>query len=63
MAASATNTSREIGAVAGASILGASVFSHLNATLTSHMVALKVPAAKKAAISASSRRSSRSSRR
>jgi EmrB/QacA subfamily drug resistance transporter len=47
MAASAANTSREIGAVAGASILGALVFSRLNATLSSNIAALKVPAADK----------------
>jgi EmrB/QacA subfamily drug resistance transporter len=50
MAASAANTSREIGAVAGASILGALVFSQLNATLTSHINALHETAANKAAI-------------
>ena len=50
MAASATNTSREIGAVAGASILGALVFSQLSSTLNSHIDALQVSAADKAAI-------------
>ena len=50
MAASATNTSREIGAVAGASILGALVFSRLTATLNSHIAALHVSAANKTAI-------------
>jgi EmrB/QacA subfamily drug resistance transporter len=50
MAASAVNTSREIGAVAGASILGALVFSQLNATLNSHINALHVSADNKAAI-------------
>ena len=50
MAASSANTSREIGAVAGASILGALVFSRLNATLTSHIDALHVSAANKTAI-------------
>jgi EmrB/QacA subfamily drug resistance transporter len=50
MAASAANTSREIGAVAGASILGALVFSRLSATLNSHIAALSVPASDKAAI-------------
>ena len=52
MAASAANTSREIGAVAGASILGALVFSQLNSTLNSHINALHVSAANKAAIMA-----------
>jgi DHA2 family methylenomycin A resistance protein-like MFS transporter len=50
MAASAANTSREIGAVAGASILGALVFSQLNSMLTSHINALHVSAANKTAI-------------
>jgi EmrB/QacA subfamily drug resistance transporter len=50
MAASAANTSREIGAVAGASILGAVVFSRLSSTLDSHINALHVSAANKAAI-------------
>jgi hypothetical protein len=52
MAASAANTSREIGAVAGASILGALVFSRLNSTLSSHIDALHVSAANKTAIEA-----------
>jgi EmrB/QacA subfamily drug resistance transporter len=52
MAASAANTSREIGAVAGASILGALVFSQLNSTLNSHINALHVSAADKTAIMA-----------
>jgi EmrB/QacA subfamily drug resistance transporter len=52
MAASAANTSREIGAVAGASILGALVFSQLNSTLTSHINALHETAANKEAIMA-----------
>ena len=52
MAASAANTSREIGAVAGASILGALVFSQLNATLNSHINDLHVSAANKTAIMA-----------
>jgi len=50
MAASATNTSREIGAVTGAAILGALVFSQLNASLTSHLLALNVPAGEKTLI-------------
>jgi MFS family permease len=50
MAASAANTSREIGAVAGASILGALVFSRLNATLTSHIEALNLPGTDKSAV-------------
>jgi EmrB/QacA subfamily drug resistance transporter len=52
MAASAANTSREIGAVAGASILGAIVFSQLSSTLNSHINALHVSAADKTAIMA-----------
>jgi EmrB/QacA subfamily drug resistance transporter len=52
MAASAANTSREIGAVAGASILGALVFSQLSSTLNSHIAALNVSASDKAAIMA-----------
>jgi predicted MFS family arabinose efflux permease len=52
MAASAVNTSREVGAVAGVSVLGALVFSRLNATLSSHLAALNVPAGDKAAIMA-----------
>src|SRR5262249_46736724 len=52
MAASAANTSREIGAVAGASILGAIVFSQLSSTLDSHINARQVPAADKTAIMA-----------
>jgi EmrB/QacA subfamily drug resistance transporter len=43
MAASATNTSREIGAVTGIAILGALVFSQLNASLTTHLQQLGVP--------------------
>jgi EmrB/QacA subfamily drug resistance transporter len=50
MAASATNTSREIGAVTGVAVLGALVFSQLNASLTSHLLALNVPAAEKTLI-------------
>ena len=50
MAASAANTSREIGAVAGASILGALVFSQLSASLNSHIEALNVSASDKTAI-------------
>ena len=50
MAASAANTSREIGAVAGASILGALVFSTLNARLTGQINALSIPASQKAQI-------------
>src|SRR5580692_5997903 len=52
MAASTANTSREIGAVAGTSILGALVFSQLSSTLNSHIDALHVSAANKAAIMA-----------
>src|SRR3984957_3602380 len=50
MAASAANTSREIGAVFGTSILGALVFSRLNSTLTSHIDALSVSASDKKTI-------------
>jgi EmrB/QacA subfamily drug resistance transporter len=50
MAASAANTSREIGAVAGASILGALVFSTLNGRLTAQIDALSIPASQKAQI-------------
>jgi EmrB/QacA subfamily drug resistance transporter len=50
MAASAANTSREIGAVAGAAVLGALVFSRLSATLNSHIAALHVPASDKTTI-------------
>jgi EmrB/QacA subfamily drug resistance transporter len=52
MAASTANTSREIGAVAGTSILGALVFSQLSSTLNSHIDALPVSAANKTAIMA-----------
>lgn len=52
MAASAANTSREIGAVAGASILGSLIFSTLNSSLNRHIDALHVSAANKAAITA-----------
>ncbi|MGH2930739.1 MAG: MFS transporter, partial [Solirubrobacteraceae bacterium] len=52
MAASTANTSREIGAVAGTSILGALVFSQLSSTLNSHIDALHVSAANKDAIRA-----------
>jgi EmrB/QacA subfamily drug resistance transporter len=50
MAASAANTSREIGAVAGASVLGALIFSQLSSTLDSHINSLHVSAADKTAI-------------
>ena len=43
MAASVANTSREIGAVTGVAILGALVFSRLNASLTTHLEQLGVP--------------------
>ena len=45
MAASATNTSREIGAVTGVAILGSLVYSQLHASLTAQMNHLGVPAA------------------
>jgi hypothetical protein len=44
MAASATNTSREIGAVTGVAILGSLMFSRINASLTTQMNQLHVPA-------------------
>jgi hypothetical protein len=50
MAASATNTSREIGAVTGVAILGALVFSQLNSSLTTHLEQLNVPASEKSQI-------------
>ena len=43
MAASAANTSREIGAVLGTSVLGALVFSQLNANLTVELQKNNVP--------------------
>jgi EmrB/QacA subfamily drug resistance transporter len=43
MAASATNTSREIGAVAGVAILGSLVYSQLHASLVTQMNHLGVP--------------------
>jgi EmrB/QacA subfamily drug resistance transporter len=50
MAASAANTSREIGAVAGASILGSLVFSTLNSRLNSQIAALPITASERAQI-------------
>jgi DHA2 family multidrug resistance protein-like MFS transporter len=50
MAASVTNTSREIGAVTGVAILGSLVFSLLNSSLTTHLNQLTVPASEKAEI-------------
>src|ERR1035438_3812413 len=44
MAASATNTSRELGAVFGVAVLGALVNAHLTAGLTGRLHALKIPA-------------------
>ena len=43
MAASATNTSREIGAVTGVAILGSLMFSQVNASLATQMNQLHVP--------------------
>jgi EmrB/QacA subfamily drug resistance transporter len=43
MAASATNTSREIGAVAGVAVLGSLVYSQLHASLVTQMNHLGVP--------------------
>ena len=45
MAASATNTSREIGAVTGVSVLGALVYGQLNSSIASRLHALGLPAA------------------
>jgi EmrB/QacA subfamily drug resistance transporter len=45
MAASATNTSREVGAVAGVVVLGALVSAHLKAALIIKMTELHMPAA------------------
>jgi EmrB/QacA subfamily drug resistance transporter len=45
MAASATNTSREIGAVTGVSVLGALVYGQLNSSIASQLHALGLPAA------------------
>jgi EmrB/QacA subfamily drug resistance transporter len=50
MAASATNTSREVGAVTGVAVLGALVFSQLNSSLTANLQALNVPVGEKVAI-------------
>ena len=44
MAASATNTSREIGAVTGVAILGSLVYSQLHASLVTQMNHLGIPA-------------------
>ena len=43
MAASATNTSREIGTVCGVAILGSLMFSQIFANLTTQMIRLHVP--------------------
>jgi MFS family permease len=43
MAASATNTSRELGAVFGVAVLGALVNAHLNGDLTHRLHVLKIP--------------------
>jgi predicted MFS family arabinose efflux permease len=45
MAASATNTSREIGAVTGVSVLGALVYGQLNSSIARQLHALGLPAA------------------
>jgi len=50
MAASAANTSREIGAVTGVAVLGAIVFSQVNSSLSSGLVRLGVPVAYKTLI-------------
>jgi EmrB/QacA subfamily drug resistance transporter len=50
MAASAANTSREIGAVLGVAVLGALVFARLSSSLTANLQQLRVPAAEKSEI-------------
>jgi EmrB/QacA subfamily drug resistance transporter len=50
MAASSANTSREIGAVTGVAVLGALVFSQVNANITTHLEQLNLPPDQKAAI-------------
>ena len=50
MAASSANTSREIGAVTGVAVLGALVFSQVNANISTHLEQLNLPASQKAAI-------------
>jgi EmrB/QacA subfamily drug resistance transporter len=50
MAASAANTSREIGAVLGVGVLGALVFARLNASLTTNLQHLRVPPGEKSEI-------------
>ena len=50
MAASAANTSREIGAVTGVSVLGAIVFAQLSSQLPAKIEALQIPASYKQAI-------------
>ena len=50
MAASSANTSREIGAVTGVAVLGALVFSQVNANITTHLEQLNLSASAKAAI-------------
>jgi hypothetical protein len=45
MAASVTNTSREIGAVTGVSVLGALVYGQLNSSIARQLHALGLPAA------------------
>jgi len=50
MAASVVNTSREIGAVTGVAVLGALVFSQVNANISKHLEQLSLPASDKAAI-------------
>jgi hypothetical protein len=50
MAASVTNTSRELGAVAGVSVLGAIVNGQLTVNLTHRLIALHIPAAIRALV-------------
>ncbi len=50
MAAGAANTSRQVGAVTGVAVLGALVFSRINASLAVHLEQLGVPVAYKSII-------------
>jgi len=50
MAASASNTSREIGAVTGVAVLGALVFARLSSSLTTNLLQSNLPAADKTII-------------
>jgi EmrB/QacA subfamily drug resistance transporter len=50
MAASVSNTSREIGAVTGVAVLGALVFARLSSSLTTHLLQSSIPAADKSIV-------------